>query len=480
MADTSSNGHISRMSPTDLIHDEFARTKRGRSDHEIETEQRKRRSLDQISELHDERQRAMVLASSHAGNIGLIYDARNNSFSRVVIVDELPPVDFDRPEFEAIEAHTSESDIAALPERGGGEAIQDERPLMVIPDSERPEMPEFREPAPPTLPERPAMPEPREISDRWERNTFWKSVIAWVASLLVGAFVGFGLLNLTGLPYRRPGDWLNLYGFIAIGIGAIAGMKLLFDAMWHEAGRRKALGISESVYTVACTAVSTIILAVEATLGGEALVYYTRRASFENKGELPLWQMIMLAVAISTANLLYSAFVGYQKGLRSVTREDMLKQQYDRDMAEYDHAVAIAKEHHAQRVLDWKEDLKRQDLLKQKSHEQKEEGLRHRQEIEQSLHDLRVKAVEDRKSAHDEALERWRNRVDAVANAHGEGIAQRQERSDEYESYRKLPDFQALCKCIGLIGALDVRIEEIERQANNEAISRGYARKALY
>lgn len=473
------NGERSIENGTSLIEGRFHDSRRIRAAYDSETERRKAVFQSEIVQLQEERAKAMALASDHAGNIGLIYRARTNTFSRVVIVDDLPSLAAERPRFPGADFTDSPPSSEVESERDS--ELSNDGPGRLEPEAASPSTSELAgegfdsngtkpsvatvdagsRPNMPELPRRPSPPMPQQVDKKWERNTNIKSGVAWLASVFVGVFVGFGLLNLTGLPWQRASDWLNLYGFLTLGVAAIAAMKLLFDAMWHEAGRRKALEHSAAFYSVTCTVVSLVILTVEATLGGTALVYYTQRASYQNQGGLPIWQMILLAVAVSSANLLFSAFVGYQKGQRSVTHEDLLRRHHEIELQEHEQLVREAKEQHERDLKVWQEEVDRHE------------------EIKRRLHEMKLDGMQDQRAAHEESLERWRAQVDSITTSHGEGLAERLSRLDEFESVRKLPDFQALCKCIGLIESLNLRIEELDRAATNESISRGHGRKSV-
>ncbi|CAN5563561.1 hypothetical protein BH11ARM1_BH11ARM1_13460 [soil metagenome] len=367
MAVITPNGHID---PNDEnpFEGRYNRVKAEARAFNAETERRKAEMNRERDELNEERKQAMMRASEHAGSLGLIYKPRLNSFNRVVIVDDLPSLAGDRPAFTEVDLTTEPPTIPASSEPSDA-PIEPEATETVVatePVAKPTITQNFRtlltqRPAQPEAPPRPEVPKPQETDKKWHRNASIKSAIAWIASLFVGFFVGFGLLSLTGLPYKRSGDWVNLYGFLLLGVAAIVGMKLLFDAMWHEAGRRKGLKTSEWQYSAICTLVSLAILSVEATLGGTALAYYTKKASFQNEGGLPLSLMVLLAVAVSTANLLFSAFIGYQKGLRSVTHEDIQNRIYELDVKEREATKEELLAQHQRDLEAWEAEVKREE-----------------------------------------------------------------------------------------------------------------------
>lgn len=461
-------------SSVDLVERRYRESRRARDQYELESERRRQDYQKQIEHLLSERMEAMTLASDHAGQIGLIYHARSNSFARVIIVNDRPSLDMERPMLNPLvleDDKAGEHALTEAPSEGQSNSPDEHDP------SEAPEMSESGEeaqacskltsempdllstPKAPKMPPRPKAPLPAKPDEKWERNANLKSSVVWLASIFVGLFVGFGLLSLTGLPWQRPSDRVNLIGFLALGVAAIAGMKFLFDSMWFEAGRRKALGTAEWHYTTIVCVVSMFILLVEAVLGGQALVFYTQRSSFQNEGGLPLWQMVMLAAAVSSANLLYSAFVGYQKGSRSISAEDVQRQQYEIEVKEHQEAVADLKAAHEREMRDWQ------------THRDQEF------EIGRKLHEMRLASIEDHRTAHEEKLTHYREELIRATTEHEQGHAERSDRTDEFESYRKLPDFQALCKYIGVVETLNLQIDDLKRALTNDSISRGHNRK---
>jgi hypothetical protein len=371
-----------------------------------------------------------------------------------------------RPEFSALEATDFidvEPEVAAdAPPLAETTIVPSESvtttPLVsgATPVPKAPSMPK-----PPVMPSRPAPPKPGPVDRDWKIHTNIKSAVAWIASIAIGFFVGYGLLNISGIPYTREADKINYYFFLALGVSAIVGMKLLFDAMWSEHGRRRALGTSHWSYTSICTFVSLAIIGVEASLGGMALVIYTRKASFENAGEEPFGLMFLLALAVSCANLAYSGFIGFQKGQRSITHEDLVKRAHDIDVAEHEARVKEIQEAHERELALWQREIDR------------------REELKRELHATKIAEITDHRGAHEESLNRWNSTLDKLSGRYEEGVGDRTARMDEFDSFRKLPDFQALCQSMSLVEALNLRIVEVERALTNESISRGHGRKSV-
>jgi hypothetical protein len=428
-----------------------------------ETADRKAEHNEKIRKAQEDRSEAMFKASFHAGNIGMIYYADSNTFSRIVIVDSLPSIPV-RPGFSFPAGEIGvggpdrrsnagqDSDVIDLEyvEEQKGKAPQESE------TDQTGEEPPLRRPSFPQKPERPPMP---DHDVKWNALINVKSGFAWFFAALVGAFVGFGLLTIIGLPYQRPGDRVNLVTTVAIGIAAICGMKLLLDAMWYKAGRERELMDSSPLRLAIYSTISFLIVAVEASLGGYALVKYSEKASFQGAGKMDLWLAIFLAIAVSTSTLLFSAFIGYQKGQRSVS---------DRDRAEADYQHSLRD--HAEKCKVIEDEYQEQVKLVN-------ERRQAEREIENRRHRLHLEMLDDSKQAHAEMLERWKTDVEMISKHHHEGMMNRDQRNGELETLQKLPDYRALLQCIGLVSALTVRIDELTKQRNDENISRGYGRK---
>ncbi|HMS55662.1 MAG TPA: hypothetical protein PKA27_09710 [Fimbriimonadaceae bacterium] len=430
-----------------------------------ETAERRAHFERRLDELHAARQDAMAQASNFAGNLGLIYRAETNTFFRVVIVDDqhrvgprpifpsLPgasQVDSDRPSND----DTSETN-EIVDETQTSESHLSEETLVTASQSEPPEPPK-----PPQLPERPSAPIPKDPDKKWEFATNLKSGIAWLGSIFVGWFVGFGLLSLTGLPYEREEDRLNLYLFSLIGISTVGVFKLVFDTMWYSVGRRNVLGSSDWRTTFLLTCLSIILIAVEAGLGGQALVTYSTKSSFQGEGSLTFGLAFLLATAITTPTVIYSGLVGYQKGQRSITQSDIEARLHELKMRDYDEARAEQTSLYDKEKAIW---------LAAKEREE---------ELIQLVHDTEKARISDIHSAHADALAAYKEDGVRSGEAHELGIRERSARLEEYESFRNLPDFQALCKCMGLVDTINLRIREIKQEMTNDSISRGHGKKS--
>jgi hypothetical protein len=501
-----SNGHGPIHALIEVKQDQEAKVEARRS-YEAESEKRRQKYQDELLTLQEARLKCMHQASIHAGNIGLVYHATTNNFSRVIIIDDLVNLTIERPEFtadlgltsgaeektEEVQAHDSNEN---KPNPHEGEPIEPEStdaealpptpsfllesaPLQgPLPAPEAPKPPQA-----PVLPEPPMPPSPPEIDKKWERNTHFKSSFAWFFSVFVGAFVGVGLMYLSLGEPKKDELW-KFPAFVALGVAVIVTMKLLLDAMWYEAGRRRALGTATFWHTSYNVLVSLVVIAAENFLGAKALVKYAEKNTWSSASVPPLWQMLLVALAISTANLLLSAYVGYQKGQRSLTHEDLLKKRHELERAQFDEKTRRELERHDLELEAYMLEKQRYDEEIARLHEMRisqldkeAEEIKRQDEIKALVHVHRLEAIEDKKTAHQEALQRWREQNEAIKSAQDAGITERSGRIDEFESYRKLPDFQALCKCIGIVETLNLRIDEFKRFIDNESISRGHARK---
>lgn len=421
------------------IEENYARTLKRREAYAVEKDARRREILDRRAAARERMFDAMRKAAFHAGNVGLQYDALTNNFSRAVVTTrgldveniledkpDAPPSDVGDP--DVIDAEfTMPTDEA--------------KPASVAPPPPVPT---------PVVPERPPVPEIRYADAHWHRNAAIKSGFAWFFATLVGLFVGFGLLTIVGLPYMRPTERVNLYAMLGVGVAAIFGMKLLFDTLWFEVGRRRELGQLRWPMVTGVSLLTSLLLGVEAALGGQAIVVYSIKSSFEGKGALPFWQGMLIAAAISTATLLFSASLGYQKGARSVTREDLLRARYDEDMAEYRRQV--------QRI---EEEQARADQDKHRALEEERERIRRiaqrAEELETKRHDLDKKKLDYRAELAERAKDNY-------AQAEAEGP----EATEPFKTFQNLPDFRAMLQWISTVTACRAEIEFCERELEHE------------
>lgn len=447
------NGVIESIDPVQRRYAAERERKRGFS---VETDMVRQAAKDDIARLKDARLALQKKASEHAGNIGLIYKAEDNSFTRVVIVDAEPIL----PERPALAMPTSAEPF-----------VESENPAPML---QKPLPPE---PLPrPAVPDLETVPRPAEVDAKWQRAAMWKSIVSWIGAAIVGLFIGFGLLTIAGLPYSRPEDRPFLIAGLLVGVAAIVGIKLLMDVMWSEAGRRYMLGrlsppptaelkkeaaASSRAYLALAGLVSLGLIVVEGWLGGQAIVAYSAKSSFDGNPTVPASTAILLAMAVSTATMLFSGFLGHQKGQRSVTHEDVRNRHYELALREHEVRTAKRESEYQADLTEWQASQSR------------------RQDLEQHRHDLELQTIEDHRRAHEESLEHWRERLNGSRQRHDDGLSDREPRVDDLESFSKQDDYRAMCAYIGQIAALNAHIADAERMLSNELISRGYAKQYL-
>lgn len=470
-ANADGNGLVPADS-TKFIRDAYEEQQRRKQAFLAESSERRALYERKLEELHSARQEAMAQASNYAGNLGLIYRADTNTFFRVVIVDDqnkLGP----RPTFPALLGTTTSDSHVAVNEETDQTSNRATPETLEVTEQELPGVeegtikaptktsPEHEPPRPPQPPERPSPPVPSNPDKKWESSTNIKSGIAWLGSIFVGWFVGFGLLSLTGLPYERDEDKANLYLFTAIGIATVGVFKLVFDTMWYSLGRRQILGATDWKTPLLLTFLSTVLVAVEAGLGGQALVTYSARSSFQAEGTLPFGLAFLLATAITTPTVIYSGLVGYQKGQRSITQSDIDQRIHELKMRDYEEARQLQTRLFEHQMESWKATQDRE------------------QELLELAHNTEKERIKDIQSAHAEALESYRESSLKAHESHELGVNERLSRLEEYESFRNLPDFQALCKFIGLIETINLRIREVKQDMINDSISRGHGKRSI-
>ncbi|MBV6459030.1 MAG: hypothetical protein HONBIEJF_02169 [Fimbriimonadaceae bacterium] len=452
MDSETTNGVVESIDPVQVRYAAERERKRGFS---LETDMVRQSARGEIARLKEERLALQKKASEHAGNIGLIYKAEDNSFTRVVIVDSEP----------------------ILPERPAL-ALLDEPSPHAEADAPLPlQKPVAPEPLPrPAVPDLETVPRPADVDAKWQRAATWKSIVSWIGAAIVGLFIGFGLLTIAGLPYSRPEDRTFLIGGLLVGVAAIVGIKLLMDVMWSEAGRRYMLGrlsppptaelkkeaaASSRWYLALAGLVSVGLILVEGWLGGQAIVAYSAKSSFDGNPTVPASTAILVAMAVSTATMLFSGFLGHQKGQRSVTHEDVRNRHYELALREHEVRTAKRDAEFQADLADWQASQDR------------------RLELEQKRHDLELQTIEDHRRAHEESLEHWREKLNGSRQRHDDGLAEREPRVEDLESYQKQDDYRALCAYIGQIDALNSHIADTEKALTGEMISRGYAKQYL-
>jgi hypothetical protein len=225
-----------------------------------------------------------------------------------------------------------------------------------------------------------------------------------------------------------------------MGAGVIVALKLFLHKMWEEYGRAVRRTSPSKSLLFLFTGLTLAFCAAEASLGANALVTYSRRVSFLAEDALSFWIALLIAAAISTPILLFSAFKGYGRGVRTMTAED-------------------------ERV--------RADELKAEQRRVVDEGLRIRHESAAKQLELLQRQFEAdmlaKQGAH--AL-RMREYEAECARRREDHAAERR----EFEHYKAAPDYEALLSYVGQVHALNVQIADVERRLTSFRISRGYER----
>jgi hypothetical protein len=362
-----------------------------------------------IQALRDEREGAMKAAATHAGNLGFVYNADTNEYVRVVSglkepeMPETPPVlELDRTQFDAAAAKIEQA------ERDAASELE----KRIQPD--------------PTLP---------KGGEKW-----YRSIPEWTIAVLVGTFIGYGLGKITGLPIDQQPIMLGL--FLTLGAGVIIGLKLLLHKMWEEYGRSVRRQSASKWLLALFTGLTTVFCAAEAALGANALVTYSRRVSFTAEDALSFWIALLIAGAISTPILLYSAFKGYGKGVRTMTAED---ERVKLEAAEAEH----------RRVVDEQLQIRKESARKQL--ELLERQFEAVLTIRQETHASRMREYE---------AECARRRDDY------------EKEKREFEHYKTAPDYEALLSYVGRVSALNAQIADAEKRLTSYKIGRGYERAA--
>ena len=363
----------------------------------------------QLESLRSEREGAMKAAATHAGNLGFVYNAETNEYVRVVSglkepeMPEPPPtLVIDQVQFDAASAKIEQAERDAAAEL-----------------------------------EKRVQPNPALAN---ETEKWYRSIPEWAIAILVGTFIGYGLGKITGLPIDQQPIMLGL--FLALGAGVIVGLKLLLHKMWEEYGRSVRRQSLSKWLLVVFVSLTTLFCAAEAALGANALVTYSRRVSFTAEDALSLWIALLIAGAISTPILLYSAFKGYGKGLRTMTSED-----------ERIRLEAAQAEH--RRIVDEQLQIRKECARKQLEllEKQFEAELNSKHEA----HALRLREYEAECARRREDYEREKR---------------------EFEHYKTAPDYEALLSYVGRVSALNTQIAETEARLKGFKIGRGFERAA--
>ncbi|MGI8924462.1 MAG: hypothetical protein ACR2HJ_10565 [Fimbriimonadales bacterium] len=361
-----------------------------------------------IAALQSERENCMKAAATHAGNLGMVYRADTNEYVRMRSGVPLPEM----PEPPA----TLPDDDAAI-----GKA------LAAVDQVERDALEDLDKQAAANGFETPP-----------ENTKWYRAIPEWLIGAVVGVFIGYGLGKITGLPVDQQPVLLGV--FLVLGAGVIIGLKLFLHKIWEEYARAKRREASSPGMLIFYTALTAIFCLAEASLGGYAIVTYSKRVAFRQEDAVPYWMALLIAIAISTPILLYSAFKGHGQGIRSLTLED-------------------------ERLRVEALNAKRQRITDERLRTQREAAQRRAALVEENYRSDQQRRLEARNKA---------------AQEHDAECARRREECDkereQFEYYKTAPDFEALLGYIGRISALNIRIEEESKHLTSFKIGRGYER----
>jgi hypothetical protein len=367
-----------------------------------------RRLMERLDEHRKEREAAMKAAATHAGNIGFVYDAEKNEYMRVVsglrepeMPVAPPPLVLDQTQFDMATARVEAAEREAVAEL--------ERRL-----------------------------EPSEALPNAGIDKWYKSIPEWTIAIVVGTFIGYGLGKITGLPIDRQPILLGL--FLALGAGVIVGLKLLLHKMWEEYGRSVRRNTASKWLLALVTLLTGAFCAAEASLGANALVTYSKRVAFTSAEALSFGIALLIAAAISTPILLFSAFKGYGRGISMMT--------VDEERLQLD---AIREDH--RRVVD--ENLR----IRQESAAKQLELLQRQWEADllakQESHVLKMREYEAECKRRREIYEKEKC---------------------EFDHYKTAPDYEALLTYVGRVNALNVQIAETELALSKYSAGNGVGR----
>jgi hypothetical protein len=335
------------------------------------TEEGREKLRQRLEQLKTDREESMHAASTHAGKLGLVYRAETNDYIRMTSGAEVP--------------------------------VASPRPV------------------PPPVP---AAPQPPQVKPLGARSKSWwtktMDALHWLLAVPVGAFIGYGLGKLAGLITVREPYWFWLA--IVIGVSLIVGLKLLLGRLWYGFGHKKSMD-RLTWYDVPIGLLATFtLIGLEAWLGGQALVLYSRQNAMNSGEELGFFIAFPMAIAISVGVLLYSAVKGYHDGQAGLSEAE----------------------------------------LEERAHQRAEK-----------IHQAEVERI-DRQ--HQADLASWNEEVRRLEAANEAAQRQYEAEKEEFEAVRKLPEYQALLGYIGRISTLNILIEDTKKDLDNYSISRGHGR----
>ncbi|RYG38865.1 hypothetical protein EON81_02520 [bacterium] len=286
--------------PMDIVRREYQRADR-RDRQRQETQEGVQQRQAEIDMLVEQRRKARLELCARLGDFGLVYDAEKHDIVRVGLKD--PP----RPEPRADKPGTVRDAF----------------------DPKNYDIP----------PKAPDAKEPKLLK--------WLDALGWVAVPFLGAFLGYSIGLLAGLPVKAQLEFA--VASIVFGVFLLAGMKASIYTILHHVSRRAAT-TGLKVWLGFGWAVVALLIAAEATLGSVAIIRYSQDRAFRPEEVLPWYVALVVAVCFSTPVLIASAVKGgYDGSQHDDDRERMLH-----EARTHNAAVAKAQQDHeaAQRQLD--------------------------------------------------------------------------------------------------------------------------------
>lgn len=352
--------------PGGLPGDQFQETMARRREYDVETRAEVVRREQRLEALKEEREQCRKDACNHAGNLGLVYRAETNDYVRMVATTDAPPL--------------------------RSEPIEAPEPLAP--------------PAPTSV-----------LAKMGVRRSDRVELALWFFALVIGSFVGVGLVTLAGFNvYRQPWTWVAAP---ILGFTVMASLKLFLTWLWELMGRRDQLEGTNGKRLALAFGVTVLLCALEAWLGAQALILYSQRMAFEASEALSPATAFPIAVAVSTALLAAVSIRAYSNAPHSIT---------DREIEESERRRALEREDEHWKKLET-----------------------HRQE-------------------------RYRRSIERQSRLDEEAAKRYEEERQEFQQFKKQPDFVTLLKYIGRIGAINVQIAEEEKTLQSYKISRGFGR----
>ena len=226
---------------------------------EVEGEIRHREA--EITALRDKRHEARMALCARLGDFGFAYDADSHSITRLSLLSPPEP-----------------------------EAVAPPAPTPI-------------EPFDPTK-YGVADPEKHDKSSRLLRGL---DVVAWIAVPFLGAFVGYSVGLLAGLPVKASMPVAALS--MAFGFALLAGMKASIYSTMYVTSRR-AVATGTRGWTVAALVACVLLIAAEAGLGSVAIVRYSQDRALRPEEVLPWGAALLIALCFSTPVLITSLAKG--------------------------------------------------------------------------------------------------------------------------------------------------------------------------